>query len=77
MAGADPHLRSHIEAVAARGEAEAERLAAKIIGACWPGRLGDGTSASEQRWLRRWGPRAAVPEPVGCGCSAGRCQVCN
>ncbi len=78
MAEPDPRLDAHIAAVAARGRAETLRLAASMLGRCWPGSFGDRTGQAEMRWLRVWGPqRASAPLLPACECAGGRCQVCN
>jgi len=48
----------------------------RLLARCWPGG-GDRSVPAARAWLRAWGPaRASGPVPA-CGCSTGRCGVCN
>lgn len=73
----DEPIRRHIEAVAARQEAETRRLVARLARACWPTGVDDRTQPAALNWVRRWRPArigAAIP---ACSCTRGRCAVCN
>jgi len=48
-----------------------------MLGACWPGGIGDRTQAMALEWVRRWGPRSAGVVPPTCRCGGGHCGVCN
>ena len=70
-------LRQHLDAAAPSGGKDARRLAALILGACWPGGPEDRTERVALDWLRRWRPEQVVAELPACSCSTGRCVVCN
>ena len=47
-------LRQHLDLAAPWGGSESWRLAALIVGACWPGGPEDRTERAARDWLRRW-----------------------
>ncbi|HLM84631.1 MAG TPA: hypothetical protein VK272_00430 [Solirubrobacteraceae bacterium] len=73
----DREIAAHIESVSSRADSDTARLAAAIIGRCWPGGPGDRTESVALEWVRRWGPRRAGPISSACRCAVGRCGVCN
>ena len=70
-------IPSIIESIATRTEADALRVAGRLIGRSWPGDVADQRHPGAFAWLRRWGPRGPVPPAQPCTCRAGRCLVCN
>jgi len=72
----DRQIAGHIDSIATRTEHDAARLAASMIGRCWP-HSSDCTVPAALDWLRRWGPRGLAPVPPACSCAVGRCRVCN
>jgi hypothetical protein len=73
----DPAIAAHIESVAARADADEDRLVARMLGGCWPGGMGDRTNVVAVEWVRRWGPQVAVAVTNPCRCAIGHCPVCN
>ena len=67
----------HVEEISARTHAEGQRLAGAFVLRAWPGGVGDRSERAALGWLKRWRPGAPKLEPLACGCSAGRCLVCN
>jgi len=74
---ADRGVPALIEAIAGRGAHESERLAATMLGRCWPGGMGDRSEVAALEWVRRWGPRSAGVMPPACRCAAQSCTICN
>jgi len=70
-------VTAHIDLVSARDGAETDRLAASMLGSCWPGGVGDRTELAALQWLRRWGPGSAGFAPPSCDCGHGHCRICN
>ena len=70
-------LRRHIDSAAPLAGREARRLAALILGACWPGGPEDRTERVALAWLRKWRPEQMAAELPACSCSTGRCRICN
>lgn len=70
-------LRHHIDSVALHGSPGARRLAALILGACWPGGHADRSERVALEWLREVHPDEMATELPSCSCSTGRCIVCN
>jgi hypothetical protein len=48
----------------------------RLLARCWPGGA-DRSVPAARTWLRAWGPARAITPVPACGCSAGRCDVCN
>jgi len=74
-----PHnpIHDHIRAAASRRHDETTRLVTHMLAHCWPGGAHDRTEPVAKSWLRRWRPAShAAPTPV-CGCTTGRCTLCN
>jgi hypothetical protein len=70
-------LGPHVESIAARTHAEAERIARSLVGRSWPGGHHDRSERGAIDWVRRWTPRSVPLELVACSCAHGRCVVCN
>jgi hypothetical protein len=70
-------MSAHIEAIAARGDRDAERLATALLHRAWPGGSADRSEPVALEWLRRWGPARMSGGAWPCSCPAGRCAVCN
>lgn len=73
----EDELRQHIEAAVPGGGDDARRLAALILGACWPGGPEDRTERAAIHFLRHRHPSRAAVELPACSCATGRCLVCN
>jgi hypothetical protein len=70
-------LAAHIDAIAARGERESQRLTTALLHRAWPGGSADRTEPAALEWLRRWGPARMASGELSCSCPSGRCAVCN
>jgi hypothetical protein len=76
----EPSVGDHIAAIAERTEPETDRLASMLRARCWPGGSAvDRSKPSATEWLRRWGPKRVIADPLDCSCARGRgrCAVCN
>jgi hypothetical protein len=67
---------AHIELVAHRRPADADRMVAVLLGESWPGG-GDRTEPGAREWLRRWRPARNAAATPACACARGACTVCN
>jgi hypothetical protein len=67
---------AHIESVARRQAAEADRLVASLVRRWWPGGE-DRTEPGAREWVRRWRPSRGGPAVPACTCAGGDCLVCN
>jgi hypothetical protein len=67
---------AHIESIASRSYFDTEQLADSLNARSWPGG-GDRSEPSALAWVRRWRPNGPTPAPQLCGCSSGRCLLCN
>lgn len=70
-------LAEHIESIATRTDADAERLVTALLHRAWPGGSADRTEPAALEWVRRWGPTRIAAAAVSCSCDAGHCAVCN
>lgn len=71
-------IRSHIDAVTRRPEADDLRLASLFIRMCWPGGSGDRFDRASLTRLASDGPDVGyVGELPLCTCASGRCVACN
>jgi hypothetical protein len=73
----EPSVGAIVAAVAARTEAETDRLASMLRTWCWPGGASDRHEPTALEWVRRWGPSRLTAQPLDCSCTRGRCAVCN
>jgi hypothetical protein len=48
----------------------------RLLTRFWPGGA-DRSVPAARTWLRAWGPARAIAAVPDCGCSTGRCGVCN
>jgi hypothetical protein len=68
-------MRRQIESVAS--EAARQRVADYLSSTCWPGGGWDRTLPAALAWVSTWRPERFAIDLVACGCSTGRCRVCN
>jgi hypothetical protein len=73
----DEWIAGHINAISTRTDAEADRLADRLLGQPWPGGASDRSERGALGWLRRWRPAGPAVEAIACACASGRCPVCN
>lgn len=83
MAGSAPDelIRAHIQTIARREQDDYTVLADSLHGLSWPDGGLDRRHPEATTWFRRFATLAPAnrptPIPRACGCSLGRCLVCN
>ena len=74
----EPSVAAIVASIAGRTPPETEQLASRLRARCWPGgSYEDLSKPSAMQWLRRWGPKREIAEPLDCSCARGRCAFCN
>ncbi|HEX4717265.1 MAG TPA: hypothetical protein VH300_01950 [Thermoleophilaceae bacterium] len=73
----DEDVRTHITSISRRTHADNELLADALRSCSWPGGGEDRREPGALGWLRQWRPNGPAPTPAVCGCTSGRCLVCN
>jgi hypothetical protein len=72
---------NHVVAIARRQDDDHVILADALHGYAWPDGGLDRSDPNAERWVERFVKAqpggGAMPIPVGCGCHAGRCLICN
>ena len=79
MAGEGPErdVQAHIALVARRTNSDIRVLTEALHGRSWPDGGSDSTKPAARIWLRYWRPGGPTPPLQHCGCTTGRCLVCN
>jgi hypothetical protein len=70
-------VRAHIRYLRVRSKPDADQFAGMMLRWVWPGGHDDRFDPVAVEWLRRWTPETIGTAPAECGCTAGRCTVCN
>jgi hypothetical protein len=70
-------VAAHIRYVHARTRADSDEFAGLMLRWVWPGGHDDRFDPVAVEWVRRWNPRTLVAGDAECGCTVGRCTVCN